>query len=407
MSSTTKRELCSGRVVHLTSVHPPFDVRVFHKECKSITRAGYDVTLIASHDRDETVDGIRVRAVRRPAGRLSRMFLTTSAILQSAIREDADLYHFHDPELIPVGLLLRLKGKIVVYDAHEDVRSDVAFKHYISRPFRRPLAWFIDRIESVSSRYFSACVAATGPISRRFTGRNARTVVISNYPRDHEPPGLHKSWGERTCAVAYTGHLSEYRCIREIVRAMGLLPEKMPATLILAGAFSPATLSSDVAEIEGWDRVRMLGTIGLAQVAQLLSEVRAGLVLFRPDPNSLECAPNKLFEYMQAGIPVIASDFPGFRQVVNETGCGLLVNPQDPRAIAGAVEYILNHPQDAEQMGLRGREAVKARFNWAAEERKLLNLYATLFDSRRTAQTGTFRSAAARVERRAMPGAQE
>jgi glycosyltransferase involved in cell wall biosynthesis len=373
----------------------------------SIVRAGYDVTLIAGHDGDETVDGVHLKAVPRPAGRLSRMLRTTSAILRQAIREDADLYHFHDPELIPVGLLLRMKGKIVVYDAHEDVRADVAFKHYISWPFRRPLAWFIDRIERTASRYFSACVAATEPISRRFAHRNARTVVISNYPREHTSAGSPKSWPERTFAVAYTGLLSDDRCIKEIVRAMSLLPKNIPARLILAGEFCPATLSDDVANIKGWDRVRMLGAIAPEQVGQLLSEVRAGLVLFRPDPNSLECAPNKLFEYMQAGIPVIASDFPGFRTVVHESKCGLLVNPLDLRAIAGAIEYILSHPQEAEQMGLRGREAVKARFNWDCEERKLLSLYDTLFDSRRTAQASRVRSEASRVEGRVLPGAQE
>src|SRR5579862_6548761 len=231
----TTRTQTTGRVAHLTSVHPPFDVRIFHKECKSIARAGYHVTLIAGHDRDETVDGVHLKAVPRRRGRLSRMVRTTTAILRQALREDADLYHFHDPELIPVGLLLRLKGKIVVYDAHEDVAFDVALKHYIPRLLRRPVAWVIDRIESSSSAHFSACVAATKPIGRRFASRTSRTTVISNYPVNDERPAFHKPWRERSASVAYVGMLSGDRCIAEIVQAMTLLPEKLRVTLNLAG----------------------------------------------------------------------------------------------------------------------------------------------------------------------------
>jgi glycosyltransferase involved in cell wall biosynthesis len=403
----TTRTQTTGRVAHLTSVHPAFDVRIFHKECKSIARAGYHVTLIAGHDRDETVDGVHLKAVPRRKGRLTRMVRTTASILREALREDADLYHFHDPELIPVGLLLRLKGKIVVYDAHEDVAFDVALKHYIPRLLRRPVAWVIDRIESSSSAHFSACVAATKPIGRRFASRTSRTTVISNYPVNDEQPALHKPWRERSASVAYVGMLSEDRCIAEIVQAMALLPEKKQVTLNLAGVFSPPTLATDVTHIKGWDRVNMLGTVRRPEVARVLSDARAGLVLYRPDPNSLECAPNKLFEYMQAGIPVIASDFPGFRQIVSETKCGLLANPLDPAEIARAIEYIFSHPEEAEQMGLRGRQAVIARFNWSGEERKLLELYDNLFDSSRKARAGIGRAGTARSVQQELRGVQE
>jgi glycosyltransferase involved in cell wall biosynthesis len=372
-----------SKIVHLTSVHPVFDVRIFHKECRSLARAGYDVILIAVHGRDETFDGVRVKAIPRPTGRLSRMLFTTMQVLRQAIREDADLYHFHDPELIPVGLILRLRGKTVLYDAHEDVSAGVAFKHYIPRLVRRPLAWFVDLIENVSSRCFSARVAATEPISRRFAFRHGRTVVINNYPlSQNDRLVVSKQWAERGLSVAYVGVLSEDRCVNEMVQAMSFLPETMQITLNLAGEFSPPSLAARIASLKGWDRSRFLGTISRTQVAELLSDTRAGLVVFRPEPNNFECAPNKLFEYMQAGIPVIASDFPGFRRVVAEAQCGLLVDPLKPREIAEAIEYLVTHPEEAEQMGGRGREAVSNRFHWAGEERKLLELYQTLLAPR-------------------------
>jgi glycosyltransferase involved in cell wall biosynthesis len=182
--------------------------------------------------------------------------------------------------------------------------------------------------------------------------------------------------------VAYAGVIAKDRCLFEMVKAMNLLPDNLRVTLKLAGKFSPERLREEVQEIAGWHRVEFLGLVDRARVRELLDDAWAGLLLYRPDPNSLEAAPNKLFEYMQAGIPVIASDLPGFRMVIEEARCGLLVDPLAPKAIAGAIEYLFNHPEEAEEMGHRGREAVLGRYNWASEERKLLGLYRELFGTR-------------------------
>jgi glycosyltransferase involved in cell wall biosynthesis len=372
----------SRKVVHLTSVHPPFDVRIFHKECKSIARAGYEVTLVVCHDRDETVDGVHVKALERKSGRLSRMTRGVWEVYREALRQDARLYHFHDPELMIVGLLLRLKGKQVIYDVHENVPADIAFRYYIPRPFRRPMAWLVGLIEAGAAPCFSAIVPATYPISVHLAPRNDRTVVVSNYPVVSTSQAIfQKPWAERSISVAYAGVISEDRCIKQMVEAMALLPMNLQATLKLAGAFSPTDLRSTTSKIAGWENVEELGVIDRSAVATLLDDACAGLIILRPDPNFLESAPTKLFEYMSAGIPVIASDFPGFREIVGKIKCGLLVDPLDPRSIAGAIEYILKHPAEAEQMGQRGREAVLAQYNWASEERKLLELYCNLTSS--------------------------
>jgi len=369
-------------VTHLTTVHPPFDVRIFHKECKSIARAGFDVTLIACHNRDETVDGVRLKGIPKRSGRLSRMTRGLWTAYREARRTDSELYHFHDPELIPVGLLMRLKGKKVVYDVHEDVRADMAAKYYIPRPLRGLLTWFVSVFEAGAVRHFSAVVPATIPISLHFESRTYHTVVVSNYPLvDELHPEIRKPWAQRSSSIAYVGVLAEDRCAGEMVKAMGLLPESLKATLKLAGSFSPQNLRDELALNNGWDRTQFLGILGRVQVRELLGEVRAGLAILKPTPGFLESAPIKIFEYMSAGIPVIASNFPGFSKIIEEAGCGILVDPLDPRSVARAIEYIFYHPKEAEQMGLRGREAIKSRYNWPSEERKLLNLYRELLDS--------------------------
>jgi glycosyltransferase involved in cell wall biosynthesis len=381
MSTRKPSEEKAHTITHLTTVHPPFDVRIFHKECKSIARAGYDVTLIACHDRDETVDGVRLKGIPKRSGRLSRITRGVWTVFREARRTDSELYHFHDPELIPVGLLMRLKGKKVVYDVHEDVRADMAAKYYIPQPLRRLLTWLVSVIEAGAVRHFSAVVPATIPIGHHFESRTYHTVVVSNYPLvDELHPVIRTPWAQRSPSIAYIGILAKDRCASEMVQAMGFLPESLKATLKLAGIFSPQDLRDELAENNGWDRTQFLGILGRVQVRELLAEVRAGLTILKPTPGFLESAPIKLFEYMSAGIPVIASNFPGFRKIVEEAGCGIVVDPLDPRSIARAIEYIFHHPEEAEQMGLRGREAVKNFYNWPSEERKLLNLYRKLLD---------------------------
>lgn len=362
----------------MTSVHVPFDVRIFHKECKSIARAGYEVMLVAFHDRDCVIDGVKLKAIPRRLGRLSRMTKGVWAIYREAVRQNANVYHFHDPELIPVGLLMRFKGKAVVYDVHENVPEDITFKYYIPRSLRRPIAWLVGIIETGASHYFSAIVSATFPISGRFADRNPHTVVVSNYPIiDESQSRFPKSWSDRHSSVVYAGTLSEDRCVKEMVQAMAFLPKNLQATLKLAGAFSPNHLRNEISKTEGWKRVEELGVIDRSSVAALYDDARAGLVVLGPDAH-FASAPIKLFEYMYAGIPVIASDFPEYRKVVEGAKCGVLVNPLDPKTIASAIEYILTHPVEAEQMGQNGREAAQAHYNWASEERKLLDLYAFL-----------------------------
>jgi len=371
----------SRRIAHLTTVHSPLDVRIFHKECKSIAQAGYRVTLIACHDRDEVKDGVNIRSLPKMRGRFARMVRGSWGIHREAVRQDADLYHFHDPELLLVGLLLRIRGKIVVYDVHEDVSADIAEKHYIPRVFRRRLAQLVSGLESLSSGFFSAVVTATPTILKRFDRLTQPRMVVSNYPiLDELKTAISPIWEQRSLAVGYVGVLARDRCIPEIVEAMSLLPKELKATLKLAGNFSPPCLKEQLTETAGWERTCVMGVLDRGGVANLLANVRAGLVVLKPTRGFLDSVPVKMFEYMAAGIPVIASDFPGFREIVEGASCGILVPPDDPLRISRAIEHILTHPEDAKEMGKRGQEAVTQRFNWASEESKLLELYRALLD---------------------------
>ena len=311
---------------------------------------------------------------------MERMLRTTWAIYRAAVQERADVYHFHDVELVPVGMLLRLRGYRVVYDIHEDYPREILSKYYIPVQARTFIAKMVEKMENLAASRFSALVIVTPHIAQRFRRLNEHVFTVQNFPLLDEliDEDCITSWHRREAAVIYVGNITIMRCIREMIAAIDLVSEDRAVKLYLAGTYSPAGLRDEVASLRGWKRVRELGFLDREGVKRALQRVKAGLVVFRPGLNNTNAYPNKMFEYMAAGIPVVASDFPLWREIVKKSGCGILVDPLDPRAIADAIAQLLDNPQEAEAMGQRGRRAVEELYNWESEERKLLTLYEQL-----------------------------
>jgi glycosyltransferase involved in cell wall biosynthesis len=364
--------------VHMTTVHSPTDPRIFAKECRSLAEAGWTVTLVAPGERDDTRDGVRIRAVQ-PRHRLARMTLGVLDAYRVAREIPADVYHLHDPELIAAGLLLRLRRRRVIYDAHEDLPAHVLAKSWIPRGVQSFASAFSAWLLKLVASYFTAIVAVTESVAARFPVR--KTVVVHNFPRleDFSSTRHNLPYAARPAHLAYAGGISELRGLREMVAATARLPAELGARLILIGRFQPASLQAEVGNLPGADgRVEVLGWRSPSAVAELLGESRIGLCLLHPLQNYMEGMPTKLFEYMAAGLPVIASDFPLWRSIVDPAGCGILVDPLDVKAIAGAATQLLRDPKEAEEMGQRGRAAVEARYSWSSEASKLLALYERL-----------------------------
>lgn len=369
------------KVCVLTSAHPAFDVRIFHKECKSLARAGYEVTLIATAKESGVHDGVALKPLPAWKNRLHRFTRGSLAVYKSALEVNADIYHFHDPELIPIALFLRLHGKKVIYDIHEDLPRTISYKPYIPSSLSGLVSQTVEWIEEWAGGRFSALVTATPAIGNRFRKVNNNVTVLNNYPKVEEiesPVG--PSLGNREASLLYVGmRITKARGAEEMVRAMGLLPENLQSRLKLVGNWGSPDLPAELSKIPGWDRVTFVGPLGRAEVARELQEAYAGLVILHPEPNYVASQPVKLFEYMCAGIPVIVSDFPVCREIVAQARCGILVNPLDPVEIAGAMEFLLTHPEEAEEMGQRGFQAIVERYNWANEEKTLLQFYSELF----------------------------
>ena len=362
------------KVAHLTSAHPRDDTRIFFKQCSSLALHGHDVVLIVSDGAGDTIrNGVRIIDVgRSDGGRLSRMMRSTQRVFSAAIRADADLYHLHDPELIPHGLLLKRRGKKVVFDAHEDVPLQILAKHYLRPGLRKTIASVFSRFEKYACAKFDGVVAATNQIELKFSMFGIPSATVRNFPIADE---LFAITAERppTKDICYVGSIAGIRGIREMVRALELTDQ--PVRLNLVGEFSESDTAAEVSGYPGWARVNNLGLQDRAGVREALSRSLAGLVILHPTANYLESLPIKLFEYMSAELPVIISDFPLWRKMLARANCALFVDPLNPKAIAQAIDALVTDPKMAAQMGQNGRRLIETQFNWASEESTLLDFY--------------------------------
>src|SRR5215471_6357396 len=371
------------RVVHLTSVHRAFDTRIFHKECKTLAMAGYDVTLIAPHaEGDLTQDGVKLRGVTPPRNRRERIMSTVGEVYRAAVREDADIYHFHDPELMPVGGLLKLRGKRVIYDVHEDYAGTMRGKMWLPGVFQNAAAVAVSAGEAAFSATCDSVIAATPTIASKFRPR--KTQLVQNFPWKNE---LRRTdalpYDAREPIAVYVGALADQRGLREMRKAVKLASLDVPVRLVTAGAVIPGAAAELEDDCEK-GLVEHLGMLNRPQVAQLLARAKIGMVLLHPTGNYINAQPVKLFEYMSVGLPVIASDFPLWRSIVSSSGCGLLVDPLDPKAVAEAMVWLLRHPVDAVAMGRNGEQAVAETYNWERESERLISAYAHLETSGRS-----------------------
>jgi glycosyltransferase involved in cell wall biosynthesis len=366
----------SRRVVHLTSVHYAFDTRIFHKECRSLALAGYDVTLIAPHaGGNQSQNGVTLRAIKPPLDRRERMTSTICAVYQAAVQENADIYHFHDPELMPIAALLKARGKRVIYDVHENYSGTMKDK-WIPGPLCGPASVAVGVCEATFARACDRIVAATPAIAKKFPP--SRTRLVQNYPWLHELTSPNPvPYEQREPIAVYVGWLCDERGVGTMIRAVELAAKESPVKLQIAGkVVSGAKLQFD--DGRSRDLVEHLGFLNRPQVAELIAQARVGLITPPPTGNSVTAQPTKLFEYMSGGLPVLASDFPVYRSIVESAGCGLLVNPLDPAAIAAALVWILRHPSEAAEMGRSGQRAVTERYNWEHEAKSLIRTYAEL-----------------------------
>jgi glycosyltransferase involved in cell wall biosynthesis len=359
------------KVCHLSTVHKRFDVRIAVKECSSLVAAGYEVHFIVADGKGEGVfQGILIHDIGKQSNRIKRMVISPIPVLFKALQIKAEVYHFHDAELIPAGLFLRLLGFKVIYDIHDDLPKQIMDKHYIPLYIRKVLSRVVQTLENLVIPLMSAIVITVTIQAKRFSTYHHIVRTIHNFPLLTEVANVNAENRIKN-VICYIGGLTRIRGIIELLKAIKGLPVK----LIIAGEFDPPGLIHEAKAEPGWQQVDYRGFVGRDEVADILSVSSIGMVTLLPNENYLASLPIKMFEYMGAAIPVIASDFPLWRQIIDNYQCGICVDPSNVKEISAAITFLLDNPQIAAEMGARGYQGIRNDLNWESQITILLQLY--------------------------------
>ena len=363
------------KICHLTTAHLYNDTRIFLKQCTSLSKF-YSVFLINTNSPiDLKIDnGINLININYTAkNRLQRFLISTYKVYKAAKKLNADIYHFHDPELIPYALLLRIKGKKVIYDIHEDLPRQLLTKNYIPKITRNLLSAIIEYCENFCSKFFSYLITATETIENRFKKENKHTKTINNYPIINELCSIpiKEKNNKKFC---YVGSITKERGFKEMLK----IAKETDIKLNIGGKFYPETLINETISYK--DNVVYLGFLNRNDIFKLYSNSIAGLVLLHPTKNYIVSKPVKMFEYMAAGLPIIASDFNLFKDIIEKNKCGFCVDPFDIKQVSTYIKKLMDNPKLAIEMGQNGRKVVLKKYNWAIEEKKLLSIYQNLLN---------------------------
>lgn len=361
-------------VIHVSSAHPWNDNRIHYREALSLAQAGFEVSLVGVATESKPGQGlVSVRTIP-PLRRSFRVLISTLRAVAAAVSSKARIVHLHDPELIWAVPLLRFLGRTVVYDAHEDLPVQVLDKPYANR-FTRPVLRWVANVACRLAGTATAVIAATEQVATRFP--RGKVTVVRNFPpllsHEEKAPPVDR----RAPHLVYVGAIGNLRGAEVMVRAMSEPDMPEGWTLSLAGRAS-AQLLAKLEGCKGWERVDYHGVLTPQEARDLVLRARVGIAVLQATPAYVDALPTKMFEYFAAGVPVIASDFPLWRSIVDKYQCGQLVDEKDPRALARAVRRYAEEPELLERHSVNARRAAVAELNWANEARKLVGVYEDL-----------------------------
>ncbi len=370
----------NGKVCHLTSVHGRYDNRIFFKECCSLAANGWEVNLVVADGKgDETLNGVNIWDVGAHPGRLKRFFSASRKVYKKGVALDADIYHFHDPDLIPFGLKLKRRGKKVFYDSHEDYRTQILIKAWINKYLRQLVSFLFGKYENHAMRRFDGILVPQTGMIKYFDHLNKNTVFVANtIIIDNKFDLAQKDYNNKICF--HPGTLSKERGVINMVKAFEYLDEE---ELILAGTFESEKLLETTKNLKGWSKVNYLGKRPYEEIKTYHEKASVGLILFENVGQYHFAYTVKLFEYMFFGTPVLLPNF-GDWIAFNETyQCGITVDPDNAEEVAQKIKYLNENPEIKAKLGQNGRKAVLEELNWSTDEKRLLDLYKAVMPSQK------------------------
>ena len=373
------------RICHISTVHALSDVRVFYRECCSLVKAGYEVHLVIPADESIVEKGVYVHPILFVRSRLLRILFMPWVAMRKALGTKASLYHYHDPELLLMGFVLRwVFCKKVIFDVHESV-----FRQIMSKPY---LPWFSRKVISLCYRFLERIFIAGQSLvianKNSASDYPSNAYLVQNYPLFNEEIAaitVARKQKSNIPLLVYVGGVAKIRGAMVYVELAGKLAEQgHEFRMELVGPYAKEygrEIESRIQELHLENQVVLRGRVDWIESMKLVAQATIGMCLLLPVPNYTTCLATKILEYMMLGTPVLASDFDCWRDFVEGEKVGMMVDPTNIDAVAEACGRMLDSPGELAAMGERGMQAVRSKYNWSSEFRELLRCYEDLLAS--------------------------
>lgn len=341
----------------------------------SLAEKGYDVSIIVQDEyENETLNGVKIISSNyKPKNRFDRIISIRRFLWPRIIETQADIYQIHDPDLLFVGLKLTKLGRKVIYDCHEPY--DTNTYPYLPLGIGRILARIYGLLEKKIVCHFSGVATVNEVLVEKFKDINLNTALVTNFPiiNKCDNNNLYQTNSDSMC---YAGGISEGWNIGTLIECLHDVPDVF---LNLAG-FGDIQYLNNLKQKKGWEKVNYFGKLPYEEIPKFIAEsgIGAALLKYSETENNLTggtIGNTKLFEYMRAGIPVIATDFPNWVKIVEKENCGICVNPSDKKQITEAIGYLVSNPIIAKMMGNNGKQAIQTKYNWDIQLNNLEKLY--------------------------------
>ncbi|MDP8267165.1 MAG: glycosyltransferase [Candidatus Tenebribacter davisii] len=367
------------RVCIIAPVHHYQDIRVYQKEAKTLSQNGYTVLLIARCDHDKIENDIQIINIKYKT-RIQR-FLLIPYIYYKAIKTKADFYHLHNPDTIIIGFLLKLMGRTVIYDTHEDFKKKILIRYWIPGFLKRITAMFITFLERVAGLLFDAIIVTQKSVGHRIS---KKALVLTNAPIKNgelfeNAYQFSEGIVDQPCKrLIYVGGISSARGLKTMVQSMANLNLEYSTRLWLIGPFENNLECEKIQEIEGWEYVDYLGILPQSEAFAYMIRSDIGLVLLEDVADYSQTSANKIYEYQCFGLPFIASNFSKWVNELKKINSGLFVDASNVLEVSKKILYLLKHQDIAIEMGRNGKSYIQNEFNWENESTKLIQLYKDL-----------------------------
>ena len=365
------------KIAHISTVHPAFDGRIFHKECTTLAQACHDVHLIIQHTKAEVVNGVKIVPLPKFSNRINRIIEGNKLALQRALEIDAQVYHFHDPELLPVGLKLKKQGYKVIFDMHELVGLMIRSKQWIPKPLRWGMEKIYAQFESKAFKKFDKIIVVTEKMVSDYTDviypkYKNKVEIIRNYSlvssiSQAEPKQIDT---EGATNFIYVGGLTRERGILQLVKS---IQKFETGKLWLLGPWESTEFESECSEADKNGKMQYFGLLPMPEVYEYIQAADVGLTVLNPTVNHLASLPVKAFEYMAASKPQIMSNFPFWEK--SFAGCAVFIEPDNPHELESAFQKMIESAALRKTIGEKSFQMVTDHFSWEAESDKLLNIY--------------------------------